>query len=325
LSAPRPAGIAAVDALGRGIANVRANAELLIVQFFSSLLIAVSILTPLLLLLRDLGIPPSILIADDPAQLQAAIAGIELDLTAILPAIGKSILVVLVGGTILFLFYCWAQAGTLAVLAAGEAQAPPARRPPVDVFRTFSWRGFFSWSFRYGGRLFWLMNLYIVLMSLPVLLLSIAVAFLGRSFDETRAVASCLLGCGLALPVLFVMFVLGLALNMSSAVLVVEDAAIGRSTRRGLSLTGRRFGGLLLLVLLLVAASMAVAVATLLVELGARLAFPQESAVGFAVNVGLEILRFLLTTILGLIFSSALISLVRSERQADAAPGPAAA
>jgi len=120
--------------------------------------------------------------------------------------------------------------------------------------------------------------------------------------------------------------VLAIATQVSSAVVVVDDAGATRSLRRGIVLTGRRFGGLLLLLLLTVCASMAIAIAFLFLQFLVGLATSAAPALAFALTAGLEILQFLLSTVLGLILSSALIALVRGESRSDAASrGPSAA
>ena len=309
----------AVDALARGISNLRANAELVIVQLVAMLFMAASFAVPVVIFLQRAGVAPTVLFSEDPQKIQDAFAAIDLDPATLLGAFGVGLVVLLVGGTVLFVFYCWAQAGTLAVLSAGDAQAPVARHAPVDVFRTFSWRAFLSWSFRYVWRLFWLNNLYLVLLSLALLLFVVPFLFVGDSLEGGDFGPTCLLACGLAIPLVFLFFVLWIALQVSAAVMVIDDAGIGRAFRRGFSLTGRRLGGLLLLVLLLVVASMATGGVILLLKLGVGLAFSEPSALRFGLSAGLEILNFLLSTTFALIFSSALIALVRGESRHDAA------
>lgn len=328
MTSARPQSLSAIDALARGVANVRANAELVIVQLVAMLFIAASFLAPIVVFLKRIGVSPSILFADDPAKIQEALVGLDFDPTAIFGMMGTGLVVVLVGGTLLFLFYCWAQSGTLAVLSAGDAQAPNTRGAPVEVFRTFSWRGFFSWSFRFVWRFFWLSNLYLTVGLFLILLLVLPFAFLGDTLDSDKIAASCLLACGIAIPLIFALFVIWLAMQVSGAALVVEDSGVVRAFRRGLSLTGRRLGGLLLLVLLMIVASIAVAIVFLMLELGLGLALTEGSALRFGVTAGLEVLKFLLSTVIALIFSSAMIALVRGEMRADASsakPSPTAA
>lgn len=308
----------AVDALARGITNLRANAELLLVQLITTLFLAASFAVPFLLLLRKIGLPPSILFVNDPQKVQEAIAGIDLDPTAVLGAIGVGLLLFFVGGTVLFVVYCFAQGGTLAVLSTADAQAPATRGLPVEVFRTFSWRGFVSWALRYGWRLFWLNNLYLTLLTLALALFLVPALLVSGSFDLENPGPACLLFCGFAIPIFFLCFVLWLALQVSSAALVVDELGVVRAFRRGLAITGRRFGGLLLLFLVYMAAAMAVGMLLLVPKLAVTFALPEPTALRFGLSAGLEILSFLLSTSLALIFQSALIALVRGESRQDA-------
>jgi hypothetical protein len=326
VSPDRSQRLPAIDALARGVANVRANSELLIVQVVSMLFIVASIAVPAVYLLQKIGIPPSLLLENDPRKVQEGIAGIDFDPAALVGLVGAGLLFLLVGGTVLFIFYCFAQAGTLAVLSAGDAQAPTVRSAPVEVFRAFSWRAYFSWCFRFGWRLFWLYNLVLLVMSLVLLLLLVPLLVAGRSFDEANVPATCLLACGLSIPVFAVFFVLAIATQVSSAVVVVDDAGAVRAMRRGLSLTGRRLGGLLLLLVLFFCASMAIGTAAFAAEFALGLILREASALRFTILAAVEMLKFLLSTVLGLILSSALIALVRGESRSDApAAGPSAA
>lgn len=323
-SAPsqRASRIGALDALVRGVANARANSELLVVQLFSAIFIMVSIVAPLVYLMRQVGLPVGILLEKDPRKVQEAIEAVDFDPASLLSLAGTGLLVLLVGGTILFLFYCYAQAGTLAVLSAGDAQAPVVRQPPVEIFRAFSWRAYFSWSFRWGWRLFWLYNLVLVLFSLLLLLFLVPLWLVARTADADNMAASCLVACGVSIPIFFLFVVLGIATQVSAAVAVVDDAGAGRALRRGFSLTGRRIGALLLLLLLTACASMAIGTLFFFLGLGVSLATAAAPALQFVATAGLEILQFLLSTVIGLVLTAALIALVRGESRSDApAPG----
>jgi hypothetical protein len=165
-----------------------------------------------------------------------------------------------------------------------------------------------------------------VVLSLALLLFLVPLLVAGRSFDEANVPATCLLACGLSIPIFALFFVLAIATQVSAAVVVVDDAAAVRSLRRGLSLTGRRLGGLLLLLILFFCASMAIGTAAFAGELALGMILREGSALRFTILAAVEILKFLLSTVLGLILSSALIALVRGESRSDApVAGPFAA
>ena len=308
----------AIDALERGIANVRANSELLIVQLVSSVIIAASILVPVMLLLSRMGLPFSVLASNDPEAIRAAVEGMSFDPASLVRLFGVGLVSALAVGTLLFVFYCFMQGGTLAVLSAGDAQAPPARRLPLEVYRTFSWRAYFGWCGRFGWRLFWLLNLYLVVISLLLVVLALLLALAAGALGDGNFVAACAVACGLSVPFLFLFLVLWIGVQLSSAVLVVEDAGVGRAFRHGLALTGRRFGGLMLLVILLIVASLAVSLVFTLLGFGLELGMSGPSFARSAVAGGLAVLQFLASTVLSLVFVGALVALARGESRAAA-------
>ena len=109
-----------------------------------------------------------------------------------------------------------------AVLSAGDAQAPVVRGAPLEVFRAWSWRGFLSWSFRWGWRLFWLYNLALLVFS-PVLVWNAAHGWAsiakqgGRAGADAPGITFRFLGeliagqVGVASPIIFVLCVAGVA------------------------------------------------------------------------------------------------------------------
>ena len=168
------------------------------------------------------------------------------------------LLVMLVVGMLVFILYCWFQAGTLAVLLAGEAQAPVMRMAPSVVFRTFTWAGFVGWASRYGLRIFWINNLFLMLLTL--LMFVFALPFLASAWlssEEEFSAVGCVVGCGLAVPLGFVALVLVLAMMVAQICAVQEGATTLGATRRAFSIAGRRLGGLLLLYLLMIVGSIA--------------------------------------------------------------------
>lgn len=316
-----PGRLPAIEALARGIASVRANSELLLVQIATSVLVAASILLPLFYLLARLGLPFSLLASEDPEAIRAAAEGMNFDPSTILQLLGVGLLIALVAGTIAFIVYCFLHGGTLAVLAVSDAQAPPLRRLPLEVFRTFSWRGFLDGAARFGWRLFWLLNLYLMVFTLLFGLFAVVLGGALSLSGSDQFAAACAVTCGLALPFLFLSFVLWAGMQMSGAVLVVEDASVGRAFRHGIRLTGRRFGALLLLLLLFVVASVVVSLFFALAGLGVDLAMSSPSVARSALSGGLAVLQFLVSTVLSLVFLASLIALARGEKRLETNAG----
>ncbi len=249
----------------------------------------------------------------------------QLDLGQLAPMLGIGLLLLLVVGTLVFILYCWFQAGTLAVLLAGEAQAPSSRQAPAAVFRTFSWSGFVGWASRYALRIFWVNNLFL-LFPHPAAPRRSACRFwlMAASLPRNElSAAACVIGCGLALPIGFVALVLVLAMIVAQICAVEEGATILGSTRRAFSITGSRLGGLLLLYLLLALGS--IAVATFFGGLGliVKLALARAAMLQSVLSFLLGAVEFVASTTLTLAMTAAIVALVRAElRLRPAAPRP---
>jgi hypothetical protein len=316
-----PARLPALDALARGFVNVRANRELILVQLAAGLLLAASIIVPLLLVFARLGVPLQAFTASDPEALAKALDAVDIDFARLAPMVGIGMLLMLVVGTLVFILYCWFQAGTLAVLLAGEAQAPVTRMATPAVFRTFSWAGFVGWASRYGLRIFWVNNLFLLLLTL--LLFAFTLPFLlGAWLSEgSFSAVGCAVGCGLALPLGFLAVVLLLAMMVAQICAVEEGATVLQATRRAFAITGNRLGGLLLLYLLLIVGS--IAVTTFFGGLGLilNLVLARLELVQNVLAAVLGLVEFVLSVGLTLVMTAAIVALVRSEmRMETAAP-----
>ncbi len=311
--------LSGLDALGRGIANVRANRELVVVQLAAGLILAASILVPVLLFFSRLGIPLAIFTADDPEKVRQALAAVQLDLGQIASTLGLGLLLFLVVGTLVFIVYCWFQAGTLAILVAGEAQAPPVRQAPPAVFRTFSWAGYFGWASRYGWRIFWVNNLFLIFLTLVLAALILPLVLVGRLMAGSGALIACAAGCGLALPLGFVSLVLVLAMIVAQICAVEEGATVRSATKRAFSITGNRLGSLLLLYLLLIAGSIAVTILFGSVGLVVKLALAGSGLLLTVVSALLGLVEFVASTGLTLAMTAAIVALVRAELRISAA------
>ncbi len=316
-----PVRLSALDALGRGFLNVRANRELIGIQVAAGLLLAASIVVPLALFVVRLGIPLSVFTASDPQALVRALEKVQLDLGQLAPMLGLGLLLLLVVGTLVFILYCWFQAGTLAVLLAGEAQAPASRQVPAAVFRTFSWSGFVGWASRYGLRIFWVNNLFLLFLTLLLLALSLPFLLMAALSKDRISAAACAMGCGLALPIGFAALVLALAMIVAQICAVEEGATVLGATRRAFSITGGRLGGLLLLYLFLVVGS--IAVATFFGGLGliVTLALARAAMLQSVLSIVLGAVEFIVSAGLTLAMTAAIVALVRAElRLRSAAP-----
>lgn len=317
--------LSALDALSRGMANVRANRELIGVQVVAGLILAASIIVPLLLFLNRLGVPLSIFTASNPEDVRQALESLQFDLGQIASLLGVGLLLFLVVGTLVFIAYCWFQAGTLAVLSAGEAQAPLTRVAPPTVFRTFSWASFLGWANRYGSRIFWVNNLFLIFLTVVLGVLTLPLVLVSRLVAGSGALVACAAGCGLALPLGFVILVLMLATIVAQICAVEEGATVRGATRRAFSITGNRLGGLLLLYLLLIVGSIAVTILFGGVGLVVKLAFARWGMLLTVLSALLGVVEFVVSAGLTLALTAAIVALVRAEvRTVAAAARPSA-
>jgi hypothetical protein len=126
------------------------------------------------------------------------------------------------------------------------------------------------------------------------------------------------LGCGGALPLVFLCVVLALWSTLAFADLGHPEARVGISSRLGLAVLGRRIGAVLLLLLMMLAAS--IAGNTLFLPLSMAGTMAADSPLASIVLQGpATILQWLLSTILQVAHAAALVALMRSERERGAA------
>lgn len=319
MTAPR---LSAIDALARGFANVRANRELVLVQVASGLLLAASIVVPMLYFFVRLGVPLKAFTSGTPEGLAQALAEVQVDFARLASTLGLGLLVMLVVGTIVFILHCWFQAGTLAVLLAGEAQAPPVRTAPAAVFRTFSWSGFVGWASRYGLRIFWVVNLFLLLILLLLLLASLPFLFAAGLSGEEFSLVGCVIGCGLALPIGFALLVIVMAMMVAQICAVEEGSTALGSFRRGFRITGNRLGGLLLLYLLAICGSLAVSTFFGAAGLLARFALGGFPLAHSLLSAGLGVVELALGVCVTLLMTAAAVALVRCELRRPPAAAP---
>ncbi len=305
-----------LEALGRAASNLRGNLELVWIQIGASVALAAVVLVGVLALLAAFGLAPKLLLEGDPEAIRGALETLAGDWTAPLRHLGAALLVFLVTTTVAFLAYCWFQAGTLAVLMAGEAQAPPARGAKGAVFRTFSWGGFGSWATRYYLRLFGLINLFLLFQSAALLGLLLPIYLFGRLAGEEGNAAACLVGCGVAIPILFVLLVLVIAMTVAELCVVEEGDTVRAATRRGFAITGRRLGSFLILYSLLLAGAVALAIFFGGVGVVVELALAGSAWKALPTTL-LSILQMAASAALSLLFLAAQAALVKSERRLE--------
>ena len=306
--------LGAIDALGRGLANVRANWEVLLAQGAAVVALALLVAGSLVPLVFAFGFSLAGLAAT-PADALQRIADPALWLsTAVLAALAGALIL----GTLAILVYSWFQAGIFGVLVAGDRQAGAGARRPAALFRAFSWPDFAGWAGRGAGRFFVWYHLYVlasmVLLTACVALVAVAI----RVGIGEGAAAGLGVGCGGALPLVFVLLFAALLFEAAKADVMRADSGALASWRRGGAVVARRFGGSLLLFLLTLCASIAVSMVLVPLQLFAELGLKDSFGAYLGVQVLVTVVQVIAGTALGLVFGASWVAFVRAEL-ADAA------
>jgi hypothetical protein len=308
--------LSAVNSLHRGLVNLRANWELLLVQVLQVLVVSVLVVVGFIPPLSVLGF--SELEMFDPATQDLTSIAASL---AELVARGRDAWVLLLASLVLtsaiwlmaMLVYCYFQAGIFGTLVAGDRQAPPGRPRGWQWFRTFSAGSLRGWAGRYLWRYFWLLNLFFVISTLwllvPLLLLWITVW--GESTWGPAAAFG--IGCGGAIPVAFSLLVLAFWVQMAQADLARADSGVWIALRRGLQILGHRLGAALLLVSLLVAIMITLTVSIAVLSTFIDLFSGGGSLVRWTGHVGLTLVEWGLSSLVSVAFAATLIALIRGE------------
>jgi len=317
--------LAALEALGRGIANVRANLELVGVSAGGSLaVIAVVVLTmvPWIGLTREeLGSVVGVAGGSGGLGDLAAIGSLGWRIASDL---WQFLLALTVGLTLASILFSWYFGGLLGVLVAADAQAPPGPGRSHELFRTWSWRFFVGESGRLTLRVLYFYTICLTLL-LVAIALFVAVVGLAVALFGGQGLAGLAVTCGAMLPFIFLLLVTMLAISLGQVSLVAPRggawSVAWRAAKSGYALLGRRLGAALGLFVLFFCATMAVAG----IEAGASF-FVTASLAGRAtalvvVQSALFVVELMIAALLNLVLAATYVALVRGEP----APDPAAA
>lgn len=301
--------LSALDCLRRGWANLSANWELVLLGWLGSFV-------TLFLLLLGFVLPLVILGVDLPGLRRSTGREIGEALQRLAdntPALPLALSATLAMWLLSLLFHCFVQAGAYGVLTSADRQALPGARRDRLLFRTFSVRDFMGWGSLYVWKFFRLLLLYWTLILLMVCGLLAWGVFLLVGGSRWGAGAALGIGCGGALPVLFLALVLGLWFNVAQADLARETSGVRAASRRGLSVLGQRLGAVLALFLLFLGAMFALGLvfAPLSAALDSLIAgAPRMRAL---VQLILLLLQSLPNSLLTMALAGSLVALVRSE------------
>lgn len=310
--------LSAASALGRGIANLRANRELIPLAAGGSMAIAAIVLLSILPWASSLGLKPEWFVGSPPEaeDLKELVRGLG-PVAELLPRLGGMLLSFALALTLTSVLYCWYFGGILGVLFAGDAQAPPGGDREPALFRTFAWPLFVH----EGSRLLWRLMLYIGLFLLFWLLLAVVVvlafAAAGMLGQESGFGVGCAVACGALLPILFVAFALFGAMAYGEADLVRPASGVFAACAAGFRTLSRRLGATLLVMLVLFGASFGIALFSSAVDLFTS--FALAGAAAFAFKALLLVVELVLGAVVNLAVTAAFIALYRDDAALPAA------
>jgi hypothetical protein len=315
--------LSAVDCLHRGLVNLRANWELVLVQLLQSVTVGVLTVVGFVPPLAALGLTEANFFAASAAEWPNLLESLSeftargVDAWMLLLA---SLLVSFAIWLLACFVYCFFQGGIYGVLVAGDRQASSGKRRHWQWFRTFNTGDLRGWSVRYIWRYFWLLNLFLVLatlwMTLFAGLLLAAIAAGGRWGPQ----AALGIGCGGSLPAVFGLVVLGLWANLAQAEVAHLDSGVWSAMRNSLRVLGRRFGAVVVLSLLAMVVALTIGVFFAVVSTLAELAAHGFGAVLMVGQGVLAIGQMVASGLLTLAFAAALVALVRSEMARESVP-----
>jgi hypothetical protein len=308
--------LSAGDCLRRGLANLWANRELVLIQwlqgFAFTILLFVGLALPLVALGFDLATTD--VLGDPNRTLPELLPRAQ----GRLPGLALALAGTLVLWLVAFLLHCYVQAGTYGVLLAADRQALPGGARSSRFFRTFSLRDFLGWAGRHGGRFFGFANLaglFLLVWALGLLLWSGATLGGAARWGEGAAVG---IGCGGALPLGFVLLVLGLWYGVAQADLAREGSGIRAASRIGLEVLGSRLGAVALFFVLFLVALFVVLGGVGTIALASDLLLVGQPGLRAAAQIGFTLIETLTQGLLLIALGGTLVALVRSETAREA-------
>ncbi|HTQ80297.1 MAG TPA: hypothetical protein VMM92_09890 [Thermoanaerobaculia bacterium] len=308
--------LSALDCMRRGLTNLWANRELVILQwlqgFAATLLLAVGLALPLAALGFDLAA------TDVLADPNRTLPEILPRAAGRLPSLSLALAGTLVLWLLAILLHCYVQAGTYGVLLAADRQALPGTGRSAGLFRTFSLRNFLGWAGLYGGRFFGFANfagLLFLLWAAGLALWMGATLSGAAHWGETAALG---IGCGGALPLAFAFCVLGLWYGVAQADLAREGSGVLIASRQGLEVIGSRLGAVLLVFALFCLALFVFLGGVSGIAFATDLLLAGQPQLRAAAQIGFTLLETLTQGLLLIALGGTLVALVRSETAREA-------
>jgi hypothetical protein len=313
--------LTAIDCVHRGLLSLRANWQLVLVQWLQTLLMVVLTIAGFLPPIAVLGLQKLLPFEGTPEDWSSLfndiLSRMPQDLGGCLPLalsmVGASLIWLLA-----FFVYCYFQGGIYGILASADRQAASGHPKGWQWFQTFNFKDFSGWGSRYLWRYFWLVNLIVLVMFVWAM---VFVGLAGLAFVASQrwgGMAAFGIGCGGLIPLFFGTLVLVLWSNLAMADLALEDSGVWIAARRSLQTLGRRFWAVLLMLILIVIAGLLGSVFFVPVSIGLDLVLKDQFIVWAIGRAFLTFLQWAWSGAVTVGFAASMVSLVRSEVKQEA-------
>jgi len=305
-----------IDCLRRGFHSTRANWGLIPLKFLGDLLFAVLLIASFLPPILVLGGMALFEGGWSEAAIEEWILGLPDELYVVLGPLLLAVLGSLVLGLLAVVVWGWFQGGLLGVLVSAERQAHPrAQDQPGGWrwFRTFSLRDFSGWGGRYVWRFFWFFHLALTVSLVFLLLLFLLVfgaVFGNEAWGPGAAVG---IGCGGALPLLFLVLVYALWYTAAQPAVALEGSGPVRGSKIALRVVGRRLGASFLILLVVIAFSLVLGMGFTLVQTAFSLVLEERFVAWVVTYVLLYLVQMAVSSALSVYFLAAFGALVVAE------------
>ena len=308
--------LTAIDCVHRGLLSLRANWQLILVQWLQTLVLVVLTVAGFLPPIAALGLFELMPFEGTPEDwsglFNEILSRVPQDVGGFLPlalsVVGASLIWLLA-----FVVYCYFQGGIYGILVSADRQAAPGHPKGWQWFQTFNFKDFRGWGSRYTWRYFWLINLIVLVMFVWAM---VFVGVAGMAFFASQrwgAMAAFGIGCGGLIPLFFGTLVLALWSSLAMADLALEDSGVWIAARRSLQTLGRRFWAVLLMLILVVIAGLIGSVFFVPVSLGLDLVLRDQFIVWAIGRALVTLLQWAWSGAVTVGFAAAMVSLVRSE------------
>ena len=313
---PPATSLSAADCLARGGAILRANWRLVPLRLI--LVLAMSLLSVMAMGLPVLVTGRELLTRwpESPAQWRGWVQQLIAQIADHREAFAISLVGTFLLLTVVLVVWSFTEAGSFGVLYSADRQAP-AQAPAGVWFETFSMRDFFGW----GGATVWRFLALILIYYAFILVLALLGAGLVRlaigSGGRWGTWTGLGLGCGGALPLIFLILCSMAVVWLAKAGLSVQGSGAWAALGLGARILSRRLGTVLVLfVVWIVAAIGSALILTSLTGVTLRVLGRLPFPVLMAGNFVFQLIQILVAHWLQLWFAAAFVVLVRSERVA---------